>query len=105
MVPTYSSAAYVPTTYAAAADPFIWEKLNHQTSGTFLPGIFGWERGHNHFKHFLKKPHRIRHLPGHRRYGHDFRPPRGGADGNKFEKYKKREAEAEPEADPQYLVR
>ena len=82
-----ATTAYVPTTYAASADPFFFDNFSHQSKGTFLPRVFGWERGHNHFKHFLKKPHRIRHLPGHRRYGHDFRPPRGGADGNKFEKY------------------
>jgi hypothetical protein len=96
-------AAYAPTTYAA--DPFFFENLNGQSKGTFLPGVFGWNRGHNHFP--MKKQHHLTHLPGHR-HGGDHNHGRGGssgsgADPNKFIKVK-RSADAEPEADPQYYI-
>merc|ERR1712018_1069081 len=82
-------------------------------SGNYLPDVFGWERGQNHFKKWLKKPithnNRVKWRTHGQKMGNGFNSA-SGADPNKFtDKYsnpgsyqgrRKREAEAEP----QYMV-
>ena len=100
--------SYTPTVYSA--DPGFFVQLP-QGSGNYLPDVFGWERGQNYFKKWLKKPVTSNNNVKWSTHGQTFKTYQpGGADPNKFtEKYsnpgsyqgrRKREAEAEP----QYLA-
>merc|ERR1719264_1970079 len=108
-VATPVQSAYVPTTYAAAASPG-W--IVGQTKGTYLPGVFGWDRGYDRFSKWLDVPvllrnNRVRCRTDGQRMSNGFNSA-SGADPNKYtDKYsnpgsyqgrKKREAE------PQYVV-
>jgi len=101
----------VPTTYAA--NPGFFEQLP-QGGGKYLPGVFGWDRGSDHFKKWNTVPvplraNRVKWRTDGQRMSNGFNSA-SGADPNKFtDKYsnpgsyqgrKKRDAEA----DPQYFA-
>merc|ERR1711944_194120 len=99
--------SYTPTTYAS--DPGFFVQIQ-PGSGNYLPDVFGWERGQNHYKKWLKKPithnNRVKWRTHGQKMGNGFNSA-PGADPNKFtDKYsnpgsyqgrRKREAEAEPQ--------
>ena len=48
------ASSYAPTTYAASPEPgLLFDKA---LDATFLPGVFGWDRGSDHFAKWLKRP-------------------------------------------------
>ena len=53
--PAQVEKSYVPTTYAASPG---W--LVGQTKGTYLPGVFGWDRGYDRFSKWLDVPVQLR---------------------------------------------
>ena len=82
-----------------------------QTKGTYLPGVFGWDRGYDRFSKWLDVPvqlrnNRVRWRTDGQRMSNGFNSA-SGADPNKYtDKYsnpgsyqgrRKREAEAEPQ--------
>merc|ERR1712214_271550 len=114
-VPAYTPTVYAqpqvpavtPTVYAA--DPGFFTQIP-PGSGNYLPDVFGWERGQNYFKKWLKKPithnNRVKWRTHGQKMGNGFNSA-SGADPNKYtDKYsnpgsyqgrRKREAEAEPQ--------
>ena len=114
-VPAYTPTVYAqpqvpsvtPTVYSA--DPGFFVQIP-PGSGNYLPDVFGWERGQNYFKKWLKKPithnNRVKWRTHGQKMGNGFNSA-SGADPNKFtDKYsnpgsyqgrRKREAEAEPQ--------
>merc|ERR1712117_240903 len=100
--------SHTPTVYTA--NPGFFVQLP-KGGGQYLPDVFGWERGTDHFKKWLKRPITHNNNVKWRTDGQRFKTYQpGGADPNKFtDKYsdpgqyrgrKKRDAEA----DPQYFA-
>ena len=109
--PKEDTSALTPTLYNA--DPGFFAQLP-QGGGKYLPGVFGWDRGSDHFKKWNTVPvplraNRVKWRTDGQRFSNGFNS-QGGADPNKFtDKYsnpgsyqgrRKRDAEA----DPQYFA-
>ena len=105
VAPSYATPAVLPVIYEA--EPGFFVQLS-PGSGKFLPGFLGWDRGPDYFDKWLKTPAAIHgnqvHWSTSGQHVGPYQP--GGADPNQFtDKYSKRSADAEPEAEPQYYVR
>jgi len=82
---TYGVPSYTPMVYSA--DPGIWHQLP-QGGGKYLPGVFGWDRGSDHFKKWNTVPvplraNRVRWSTDGQRMSNGFNSA-SGADPNKF---------------------
>ena len=110
--PTYTTTVVTPSHGTPVlpviyeAEPGFFVQLMPLGSGKFMPGLFGRPQP-EYFEKWLK-PHATDYNEVHwstsGQHVGPYQP--GGADPNQFtDKYSKRSADAEPEAEPQYYVR
>ena len=79
---------------------------------SFLPGVFGWNRGANHFAKWLERPitsnNRVRWRTHGQRMSNGFNSASGADPNKKTDKYSNPgsyQGRKKREADPQYFVR